>query len=91
MFLLVPARAADPVRCFWFMLCHRFYCQRLCALLTSLVFFCLFSFTDFLGQVLNAQGMELLERLNGLATNNYNRGTLARVTVERARVLPAAD
>lgn len=41
-----------------------------------------------IGQVLTSEGMELLERLNGLATNNYNRGSLARVIVERARVLP---
>jgi peptidyl-prolyl cis-trans isomerase B (cyclophilin B) len=41
-----------------------------------------------IGQVLNAEGMRLLERLNDLATNNYNRGALAKVVVERAKVLP---
>lgn len=43
-----------------------------------------------IGQVISAQGMKLLERLNGLATNNYNRNALAKVVIERARVLPAA-
>jgi peptidyl-prolyl cis-trans isomerase B (cyclophilin B) len=41
-----------------------------------------------IGQVLTREGMQVLERLNALATNNYSRGALAKVVVERARVLP---
>ena len=40
-----------------------------------------------LAQVLDAAGMSVLERLNNLATNNYNRGTLVVVKVDRIKVL----
>ena len=40
-----------------------------------------------IGQVLNADGMAILERLNVLATDNYQQRPLATVRIERATVV----
>lgn len=38
------------------------------------------------GQVLNQEGMDVLERMNAIPTNNYNGGPMATIRVERAQL-----
>jgi len=40
-----------------------------------------------IGQITNADGMAILERINALPTDNYRKAPLATVRIERARVL----